>query len=136
MVLAPIFGVLLLVGVGLVSSLRSGGQLYDWYFLWYEIIFMLWPWNYSDRFLIPVVPLACLYLFRGTKVVQNYLVREPRSAGIALDILAALLGICSAAFTFGIFTFPIDPEHVRGDHLQPVVATLFWAFLRRSDSGC
>ena len=124
-----IFGVLLLVGVGLVSSLRSGGQLYDWYFLWYEIIFMLWPWNYSDRFLIPVVPLACLYLFRGTKVVQNYLVREPRSAGIALDILAALLGICSAAFTFGIFTFPIDPEHVRGDHLQPVVATLFWSIL-------
>jgi hypothetical protein len=124
-----IFGVLFLVGVGLVSSLRNGGHLYDWYFLWYEIIFMLWPWNYSDRFLIPVVPLACLYLYRGARVVQNYLVRQPRSAGIAPVILAGLLCICSAAFAFGIFTFPINPEHVRGDHLQPFAATLFWGIL-------
>jgi hypothetical protein len=124
-----IFGVLFLVGVGLVSSLRNGGHLYDWYFLWYEIIFMLWPWNYSDRFLIPVVPLACLYLYRGARVVQNYLVCQPRSAGIALIILTALLCICSAAFAFGIFTFPTNPEHVRGDHLQPFAATLFWGIL-------
>lgn len=121
-----IIGVLLLIGIGLVSSLRGGGQLHDWYFLSYEIIFMLWPWNYGDRFLIPVVPLACLYLFRGAKVFQSYSVCRPRSAGIAFALLAVLLGIISAAFAFGMFTFPMNPEHTRGDHIQPIAATLFW----------
>jgi hypothetical protein len=90
---------------------------------------MLWPWNYGDRFLIPVVPLACLYLARGAKVLQNYFVCRPRSAGIAFAFLAALLCISSAAFAFGIFTFPINPEHIRGDHLQPIAATLVWGVL-------
>ena len=130
-----IVGVLLLIIIGLASSLQKGGQLHDWYFLWYEIIFMLWPWNYGDRFLIPVVPLACLYLSRGAKVLQNYSACRPRSAGIALALLAALLCISSAAFALGMFTFPINPEHVRGDHLQLVAAILFWGVLAVTGFG-
>jgi hypothetical protein len=33
----------------------------------------------------------------------------------------------SAAFALNIATFPVNPEHVRGDHLQAIAATIFWA---------
>jgi hypothetical protein len=124
-----IFGVLLLIAVGLVSSLRKGGQLYDWYFLWHEVIFMLWPWNYSDRFLIPIMPLACLYLWRGAKALPDYSVRQPRAVGMGLILLGSFLCISSAAFAFGNMTFPVNPLHVRGDHLQTIAATFFWGIL-------
>ena len=124
-----IAGVLLLIAVGLVSSLWNGGQLHDWYFLWHEFIFMLWPWDYRDRFLIPVVPLACLYLWRGAKTLKNYSIRQPTAAGIALVLIGSSLCISSAAFAFGITRFPVNPEHVRGDHLQTVAASLFWGIL-------
>jgi hypothetical protein len=123
------FGIILLITVGLASSLRKGGQLHDWYFLWYEIIFMFWPWDYRDRFLIPVVPLACLYLWRGAKALRNYSVRQPKVAGVGLVLFAGLLCISSAAFTFGIFTFPSNPEHIKGDHLQMIAATVIWGIL-------
>jgi hypothetical protein len=121
-----ICGVLLLIAIGLVSSLWNGGQLHDWYFLWHEFIFMLWPWDYRDRFLFPVVPLACLYLWRGAKTVKKYSIREPRTVGVGLVVIGSFLCISSAAFAFGITAFPVSPEHVRGDHLQTIAATLFW----------
>lgn len=124
-----IAGVLLLIAVGLVSSLRNGGQLYDWYFLWHEFIFMVWPWDYRDRFLFPVVPLACLYLWRGAKAVKNHSIREPRTVGVSLALIGSLLCISSAAFAFRVTVFLVNPEHVRGDHLQTIAATLFWGIV-------
>jgi hypothetical protein len=124
-----VFGVLLLITVGLVSSVRNGGQLHDWYFLWYEFIFMVWPWNYGDRFLIPVMPLACLYVWRGAKTLKDYSVHQPRALSVGLVLLSALLCISSAAFALGRLAFPVNPQHVRGDHLQTIAATLFWGIL-------
>jgi Dolichyl-phosphate-mannose-protein mannosyltransferase len=121
-----ICGVILLIAVGVVSSLQNGGQLHDWYFLWHEFIFMLWPWDYRNRFLAPVIPLACLYLWRGVKALKQYSISRPRATGLALSVIGLVLGISSAAFAFGITSFPISPDHVRGDHLQTVAATLFW----------
>ena len=122
-------GLLLVIAIGLVSSLRNGGQLHDWYFLWHEFIFILWPWNYGDRFVIPVVPLACLYLWRGVKATINYSIRQPRAAGVSLAMVGSVLCISSAAFAFGAATFPANPEHLRGDHLQTIAATLLWGVL-------
>jgi hypothetical protein len=125
-----IFGPLVLIVIGAGSSIwGSAGQLHDWYFLWYEFIFMLWPWDYRDRFLIPVVPLACLYLWRGAKVVKNYAVRQPGAAGVGFILVGSILCISSATFAFGITAFPLNLEHVRGDHLQTIAATLFWGIL-------
>ena len=42
-----ICGVVIVIAVGLASSLRDAGQLHDWYFLWYECIFLVWPWDYG-----------------------------------------------------------------------------------------
>jgi hypothetical protein len=125
-----IFGPLMLILIGVGYSIwTAAGQFYDWYFLCYEFIFILWPWGYRDRFLIPVVPLACLYLWRGTKAVKNYAIRQPGAAGASFILLGSVLCLSSAAFAFGITTFPINPEHIRGDHLQTIAATLFWGIL-------
>jgi lipid-A-disaccharide synthase-like uncharacterized protein len=124
-----IFGLVLVIALGLISSLRNGGQLYDWYFLWYECIFMVWPWDYRDRFVLPIVPLACLYLWRGAKTIMHYLIRRPRSVGLAFALLGTLLCICSATFALRLAAFPVNPGHVRGDHLQTIAATVLWGLL-------
>jgi len=79
--------------------------------------------------LIPVVPLACLYVWRGAKAVNNYALRQPRAAGLSVALVGLLLCITSAAFAFGIVAFPVNPEHVRGDHLQTIAATLLWGMV-------
>jgi hypothetical protein len=122
-----VFGLLLLIAIGLGSSLWNGGQLHDWYFLWHEFIFMVWPWNYGDRFVIPIVPLACLYVWRGAEAFKHYSIHRPRAVGLVL--LGSNLCISSAAFAFRVTAFPVNPGHVRGDHLQTIAATLFWGIL-------
>jgi len=125
-----ICGPLMLIVIGAGCSVwAAAGQLHDWYFLCYEFIFVLWPWDYRDRFLIPVLPLACLYLWRGAKAAKNYAIRQPRASAMGLILLGSSLCISSAAFAFGITAFPVNPEHARGDHLQTMAATLFWGIL-------
>lgn len=121
-----IAGALLLVAWGWASSIRLGGQLHDWYFLFYEAIFLAWPWTYNDRFLIPVFPLACLYLWRGIKALIHRAVWEPQGMGTLLVVLGLVLSVCSAAFAAGWLNFATDAQHVRGDYLQPLAATVFW----------
>jgi hypothetical protein len=124
-----IIGVAFVVALGLLSSLRGGGQLHDWYFLCYEFIFVLWPWDYRDRFLIPIFPLACLYLWRGGKAIWSYFVRHQIRAALALVFAGSLLSTCSAAFALRFAAFAVNPDHVNGDHLQTIAATLFWGVL-------
>jgi hypothetical protein len=124
-----IVGVILLVALGLVSSLRNGGQLFDWYFLWYEAIFLLWPWDTRERFLYPVVPLACLYLWRGAKTLQLHSARKPKTVGLSIFLVGLILSIVSACFALRILPLAVHQDHVRGDRLQPAVATLFWIML-------
>ena len=122
-----IAGVVILIFSGLAFSLRNGGQLCDWYYLSYEGIFLLWPWNTEKRFLFPILPLFCLYLWRGILAWKNYLVSRPRQAGISLAIAASILSAGSAAFLFHLAAFAGDPNHSRADHIQPIAAALFWA---------
>lgn len=124
-----IMGVLVLIIIGLASSFRDGGELHDWYFLWYEAIFLLWPWDYRDRFVFPVVPLACLYLWRGVKVLRDQSLRRPKAVGLYVFLCGSILGISSAAFAFRIIPFNFETDHPRGDHLQPIAAALFWGMI-------
>jgi hypothetical protein len=124
-----VFGVFFCIVVGWLSSVRKGGQLHDWYYLWYECIFWVWPWDYRDRFVYPVVPLACLYIWRGLKAIRSHLLRHPRRGGLVLALIAGALFLCSAAFALRKISFPIDPDHLRGDHLQMIAAALFWGVL-------
>jgi len=58
-----IFGSVFLVLLGVGCSMwRTGGRWQEWYFVSHEAMYLLWPWNFELRFLVPVAPLACLYL--------------------------------------------------------------------------
>ena len=61
---------LILIVMGLGWSLRlDGGSLLEWYFISYMGMFLLWPWAFELRFLLPVAPIAFLYLWRGLRLV-------------------------------------------------------------------
>jgi len=124
-----IAGLLIVIVVGLISSFRNAGQLCDWYFLGYECIFMVWPWDYRDRFVLPVVPLVFLYLWRGGKTIKKFLLEQPRRTGLVFAIGGSFLCVSSAAFALRLVGMPARPDHLRGDHLQTIAAALFWGAL-------
>jgi hypothetical protein len=89
-----IFGTVVLVAMGVLDSIRqNGGSVFDWYFLAYEAMYLVWPWDFEIRFFIPIVPFACLYAWRGLQIVakQDRRVWTMVAAPIALAcaILAA-----------------------------------------------
>jgi Dolichyl-phosphate-mannose-protein mannosyltransferase len=124
-----ICGVAALIALGLAASLRNAGQLLDWYCLLEEGIYLLWPWDYRDRFLFPVVPLACLYLWRGARELWNYSIRKPRTAGLWFAAVGLLLSVTSAGFGLRLIPFATEADHARMDRLQPIGAACFWAML-------
>ena len=113
-----ISGAILLILVGLLNSLRDrGGQLYDWYFVFHEAIFALWPWNNEPRFILPIVPLAFLYLWRGLKVTVGWVLLAPRLAGKYL-----LAGGVSLALAAAL-------SHTQVSHSHRLLSMAFWAML-------
>src|SRR5262249_2889012 len=82
--------------VGLVESIRtSGGTLAEWYFVSYEAMYALWSWPTEDRFVIPVAPLACLYVWRGACTVARVSLARPHAValGVLSVSLAAFVGL-------------------------------------------
>lgn len=130
-----ISGVVILIIAGLASSFLRGAQLHDWYFLGYETIFLLWPWQTRDRFLFPVVPLTCLYLWRGVKALWRYSVQRPKMAALWLGVVGSFLSFASAAFAFRMTGFVADPQHATSDKIQFLLATLFWGILAAAGIG-
>jgi hypothetical protein len=111
-----IFGILALILIGLASSLgKNGGQLHDWYFAGYELMYALWPWNFEMRFLLPVVPLACLYLWRGIRAIGSFSLRQPVIAGLTFLLVGVVLTFTTASWA----------AHTRLG--QAFAATGFWA---------
>ena len=88
-----VFGSVLLIALGLGGSLWSGGgSLTEWYFISYEAMYSVWPWPLEMRFLLPVVPLACLYLWRGSTVIRAVAERMPRAVGLAGVVVGVVAG--------------------------------------------
>jgi len=87
-----IFGVIGLMFIGWASSIRkNGGQLHDWYFAAYELMFAFWPWDFEMRFLLPIVPLACLYGWRGALVIRDCFFSRRRFLGFSFAFAGVLL---------------------------------------------
>jgi hypothetical protein len=114
-VLVPLF--LTMLGLS-CSILRNGGSLTEWYFVFHEGMYLLWPWNFEMRFFLPVAPLACLYLFRGAKVFRDRIPKlRPRVVG-GLTLLMSVAASLDAV-----------PYAWYSGALQPAVAAVFWASL-------
>lgn len=115
-----IIGVIVLISVGLLSSLlKQGGEPYDWYFLCHESLFLTWPWDTETRFVLPVVPLAWLYLWRGGKLIWGFAKRRTHAAGLCFLLVGTLLAFQSAEVAI----------HASAKRYQPAMAALFWTFL-------
>jgi hypothetical protein len=99
LILAP----LLLITLGWVSSVwPSGGDVCDWYFAGYEMVYLLWPWKFEARFFIPVAPLACVYLLRGVRALGLLAKQNSRVVGAVWLPAAIVLGIESWIWTRGL----------------------------------
>jgi hypothetical protein len=85
----------LLVAIGWAYSVwKSGGmQLVDWYFASYQFIYLVWPWRMDARFFLPVVPLACFYMWQGAKGAIVAAREKPRVVGIIWFPEALVLAI-------------------------------------------
>ncbi len=84
--------IVLLAVLGLLDSIfRRGPSICDWYFLSYLAIYLLWPWTPELRFLLPVAPLFCLYIFDGFCILPRLVRERPRLAGaIGVPLFATL----------------------------------------------
>jgi hypothetical protein len=114
-----IMGTLTLIVCGLLISLwGQNGQLCALYFIFYESIYLLWPWsNGVVRFAVPVLPLACLYLAEGALSLWKGGRRYPRKIGISfLPITLALA--CFAGVQ--------NPSLSAGHGLLSKFSMIFW----------
>jgi hypothetical protein len=85
---------LILIVLGWSYSIwPKGGGLQEWYFAGHEFIYLLWPWSLGLRFLLPVAPLACLYLWRGGKALVILAKDKPRVLGAVWLPIAIILTI-------------------------------------------
>jgi len=93
--LVPGLAILVLWGLG-ASLWRGVGAWSAWYFLIHEALYLLWPWDFEDRFFLPVAPLACLYLWRGAKMAVGAASRHPRVAGACGILVGVPLTVSGA----------------------------------------
>ncbi|MGB2589700.1 MAG: hypothetical protein WA853_11330 [Candidatus Acidiferrum sp.] len=86
--------VLALLGWG-VSVWRRRGSIQDWYFMTFLAIYLLWPWKMETRFLLPVAPLACFYIWRGGAAILSLAKHRPRLLALAWYPMAVILAVSS-----------------------------------------
>jgi hypothetical protein len=117
-------GVAALLILGLCTSLwPSGGELYDWYFVCYSAMYLLWPWEVEERFVLPMVPLAALYAWRGLRACLRLSRKHPVRTGLCFMLCGLLLTAGSARFAIQDWM-----THQRWAW-QPLLATGFWSIL-------
>jgi hypothetical protein len=92
-----IFGTALLIVVGVGQSLRRGPKIHDFYFIAHEAMYLLWPWDLELRFIVPIVPLACLYVWRGGRTLAAFCARAPRVFSAA-GLLLTSVGLAAAIY--------------------------------------
>ena len=112
---------LLLAVAGLADSLiETGGKdILAWYFMGFELIYILWPWQFEFRFLFPSMPLACLFIYRGAKKVALWTRHHPRRVAVCLLPICALL--CAVALRNSLATGPS-----LGAGVQSKLSAAFW----------
>ena len=110
-----VLGTVLLLLLGLRSSgwLDASG-LIQWYFVFHEAMYILWPWELEIRFLLPVAPLACVYLWRGGHALVGLMRREPKTWTWAFG-LSVIMALYSANLWI--------------QHQQGKSATVYWVLL-------
>lgn len=114
---------LLLILLGWLASVRqAGGELHDWYFAGYQVIYLLWPWNFETRFFLPVAPLACLYLWRGVQALGFLARNKSRLLGAAWLPASLVLAFSAWRWTQGA----VVSRHLLHPSLQDEASLVTW----------
>jgi hypothetical protein len=88
---------LALLVIGWVASLWGTGEdILAWYFAGFELIYILWPWEFEFRFLLPNMALACLFLYRGARKMAVWSRLYPRR--VAMCFLPVGMLLCALSF--------------------------------------
>lgn len=120
-VLPAVVGLVFLIVLGWISSLiRTGGEVHDWYFAGYEVIYLLWPWALEARFFLPVAPLACLYVWRGMHAIGVFAKRNLSAVGTAR---LALFTILALGGWYSVHWIGTDPNR---SAIQELIISTFW----------
>ncbi|MDX1394791.1 MAG: glycosyltransferase family 39 protein [Gemmatimonadota bacterium] len=94
---------MVVITVGLLSELRRGATTKDFFVVLYVVVVLTWPAYQGARFLVPVFPLACLYLLLGARALSDM----ARSA-VAGRATLAFATVVPFAFYVGSFVAPAD----------------------------
>jgi len=121
--------VLVLLGLGL-TLWETGGGISEWYFLSYEAMYLFWPWNFEERFFLPVAPLACLYLWRGATLLSRWARAKPGKV-VGISIACAALGIASTVIWGRHFEHPQPRLCIAMWALIAAASALFWVVGRK-----
>ena len=125
-----ILGVLALLFIGLRSSIwPNGGELHDWYFGFYCAMYLVWPWDMEERFILPMIPLMALYVWRGVRACLKFPPLEPRITGLCCILCGLLLTVSSARVAVHD-----GRTHQRGAW-QPLLATGLWSVITLAGTG-
>jgi len=115
---------ILLMAIGWIYAVRraEGKELIDWYFAGYQFIYLLWPWTMEPRYLLPIAPLACYYVWQGIDGLIYASEAKPRLVGsIGLPL----------ALTLAIFATRWIQANSNGSHgsLPDVIVVALWLIL-------
>ena len=118
-----VLGPFLLIMLGwCYSVLKTGGGLQEWYFAGYEFIYILWPWTLETRFLLPIAPLACLYVWRGVEALVLLAKSRPRLLGGFWLPVALILTAGSWLWMHGVWI----AKHLPNEGLQDEASFAAW----------
>jgi hypothetical protein len=62
---------MVVITIGLWSRSRLGATTKEWFVVLYVLLVLAWPAYQGSRFLVPVFPLACLYLLHGASAMAD-----------------------------------------------------------------
>jgi hypothetical protein len=118
-----ILGCVLLILLGLrASNWADSSGLIHWYFISCAMMYILWPWEIDQRYVLSTAPLAFMYLWRGyvylaskRDVAAPFLGRHR----IGITIVPLVLSILMAVYSASLFA----------QHKQGKQTTIFWLFL-------
>jgi 4-amino-4-deoxy-L-arabinose transferase-like glycosyltransferase len=111
---APAVMTLALLLCGLVScAFDSRRALLAWYFLAYFTVYLLWPFDEGQRFMLPVAPLAFVLIWQGMIAVAHLVRTRPTAALSAISVFGVVLAVAT-----------ITTARLPG--LQGRAAVMFW----------
>jgi hypothetical protein len=114
---APVLCALALLSMGsAMRIIKKRADLPFWYFCSYIGMVLLWPFHEGTRFIVPVVPLACLYLIEGGQWTYSFIKRDVRKF---LRVCTAVIFVPAIVSGYLVFS-----NKYRG--LQEIISCLFW----------